>query len=56
MFCSLLTGCTLVHFDDPAESQQQTQEIEKQTTVEYPDAAAALAADRLVMDEMVDFQ
>lgn len=51
MFCSQLTGCTLVHFDDPAESQQQTQEIEKQTTVEYPDAAAALAADRLVMDE-----
>ena len=34
LFCSLLTGCTLVHFDDPAESQQQTQEIEKQTTVE----------------------
>lgn len=47
----LLTGCTLVHFDDPADIQQQTQEIEKQTTVEYPNAAAALRRDRLVLEE-----
>ena len=51
MLSSGLSGCALLHFDDPAEIKAQEEEIAKQQNVELPDAKALLDTEKLVIDE-----
>ncbi len=48
-----LSGCALLHFDDPAEIKAQEEEIAKQQNVELPDVQSLLVSDRLVIDEQL---
>lgn len=48
-----LSGCALLHFDDPAEIKAQEEEIAKQQNVELPDAKALLDTEKLVIDEQL---
>lgn len=50
---SSLSGCALLHFDDPAEIKAQEQELEKQQSTELPDIKGRLDAGHLVMDEVL---
>lgn len=48
---SSLSGCALLHFDDPAEIKAQEQELEKQQATDIPDVQNRLDPEHLVMDE-----
>jgi len=53
MLTSGLSGCALLHFDDPAEIKAQEEELAKQQNVELPDVQALLDPEHLVMDAVL---